>query len=163
MSFIALLCILAALALLVALAAIDLRTYLLPDRLNLPLFITGVTFHIATAFQYESLAGMVLGVLIGGGLLYGVRFFANKYYKQDSLGLGDVKLLMAAGVWLGPHDVLLAIIIGAFAGIVHGLGLAVKRKTKNLGTLNLPAGPGFIIGILVAGILKFRTFFDLFF
>ncbi len=162
MSLIALFCLLAALGLLAALAVIDLRTYLLPDKLNLPLFITGVIFHITTGMQFETLAGMALGVLIGGGLLYGVRFFANKYYKQDSLGLGDVKLMMAAGAWLGPNDVLLAIIIGALAGILHGLALALKRKTKNLANLNLPAGPGFIIGIIIAGIMKFRSFFDLF-
>lgn len=163
MSFIALLCLLAAPALLVALSVIDLRTYLLPDKLVLPFFLTGIIFHICTSFYYAPIEDMLIGALVGGGFLYAVRFAANSYYKKDSLGLGDVKLLAAAGAWLGPQDVLLAIIIGSFAGVLHGLALAVQRKTKDLATLNLPAGPGFAAGILIAGFIKFSGFFDLFF
>ena len=163
MSFIALFCLLAAVVLLIALSVIDLRTYLLPDKLVAPFAIAGAIFHIATSFLYGPPLDLAFGALIGGGFLYAVRFAANKYYKQDALGLGDVKLLAAAGIWLGPHDVLLAIIIGSLAGIVHGLGLAVKRKTKDLAKLNLPAGPGFAAGIFIAGFMKFSDFFDLFF
>jgi leader peptidase (prepilin peptidase) / N-methyltransferase len=163
MSFVALLCLLAALVLLIALAIIDLRTYLLPDKLVLPFALAGLVFHISIRFYYIAPADMGLGLLIGGGLLYAVRVLANTYYKQDALGLGDVKLLAAAGIWLGPQDVLLAIIIGAICGVAHGLGLAVARKSKNLAALSLPAGPGFAGGILVAGIIKFSSFFDLFF
>ncbi len=131
MLLIALACVIAALALLGALSVIDLRTRLLPDKLVAPLLLTGIVFHWATGFYYTSGTEMLAGALIGGGLLLAVRFVANHFYQQDALGLGDVKLLAAAGVWLGPHDVLLAVILGAFAGIVNGLGLAVYQRLKS--------------------------------
>jgi leader peptidase (prepilin peptidase) / N-methyltransferase len=164
MSFIALACLITAPVLLVALSVIDLRHYLLPDKLVLPFFIAGIVFHSVTGFYYAAPLDIGLGILTGGGILYLVRLAANYHYKQDSLGLGDVKLLAAAGAWLGPHDILLAIIAGALAGIVHGLALAEIRKragvSVKLSTLNLPAGPGFIIGIVFAGFFKFWELFD---
>jgi leader peptidase (prepilin peptidase)/N-methyltransferase len=160
MSLIALSCLAFALVLLCALSVIDLRQGLLPNKLVLPFLLIGLIFHFATTFRYAAPLEIAEGALLGGGLLYFIRFAANRYYGEDSLGLGDVKLLAAAGVWLGPHEVLIAIIAGALAGIVHGLAIAVLgvAKTKapmNLKTLSLPAGPGFVVGIIIAGIIKF--------
>ena len=61
--------------------------------------------------------------------------------------LGTFKLLGAGGVWLGPYYVLIALSLGATAGIIHGLGVAMHEKKKTgkpvaLGSLSLPAGAG---------------------
>jgi leader peptidase (prepilin peptidase)/N-methyltransferase len=152
----ALLCLIAAFGLLVALSWIDLRVRLLPDRLVLPFALLGIFFHIITAFSYISPNAMALGALLGGGILYGIRFVANRLYGRDALGLGDVKLMAAAGLWLGDW-VLMALCLGAVAGMIHGLaaGLLAARRTGtplNLNRLEVPAGPGFALGIiLIAG------------
>ena len=75
-----------------------------------------------------------------------------------------MKLLSAAGVWLGLDYVLIALLAGAFCGVAHGLILMTieYRKTGSppaLSTLSIPAGPGFIIGILGTGFYAFRTVF----
>jgi leader peptidase (prepilin peptidase)/N-methyltransferase len=152
--------ILIAMGLLVTLSIIDLKHGILPDKLNLALGVCGAAFHFTTGFVFENPQGMIMGALIGGGFLYVIRFFADRFYRPDSLGLGDVKLLMAAGVWLGPEDILIAIIAGGVAGVVHGIGIAAYRKFKtaaplNLNNLSLPAGPGFVAGIIIAAALKF--------
>ena len=157
LSLIAISCLIAALIILVMLAIIDLRTWLLPNEYVFGLFVTGLCFHYAmspSSFPIENIVG---GVCIGAGLLYAIRFAAEKFYKPDALGLGDVKLMGAAGVWLGPHHILLALIIGGIAGILHGLTLAVLRKDFNLSALQLPAGPGFIVGIITAALYAFRN------
>ena len=100
---------------------------------------------------------MILGGIVGYGTLYLIRMAGNKYYGQESLGLGDVKLLGAAGLWLGYENVLFAMTLGAAAGLIHGLiyALTLKLKTNepfNMRRLVIPAGPGFAVGIvLVAG------------
>ena len=147
---------------LVILAIIDLRTWLLPDKLNLSLAILGIGFHIATSFMALEPLSMALGLLTGGGILYAVRTAGNWYYKQDTLGLGDVKLLAAAGLWLGPADVVMALTCGATAGLFHGIFVALSRAIKNkekpnFHRLMIPAGPGFCIGIAIVGIWKFFT------
>lgn len=142
------------------LAYIDLKIRLLPNIYVATFAVFGILFHSVTGFSYTSVPAIFAGILTGGGLLYAVRFISNRLYGQDTLGLGDVKLMMAAGLWLGGESVLLAIILGAGAGIIHGLGMALAKwkktgKPVNLSRLSLPAGPGFIVGIIIAGMLKF--------
>lgn len=76
--------------------------------------------------------------------------------------MGDVKLIGAAGVWLGSDFIFLAIAFGAIMGIIHGITHVILIKittgeTINFATLPIPAGPGFIIGIIFIGIIKFHT------
>ena len=106
---------------------------------------------------------MLLGALIGGGMLYLIRGIANYCYDEDTLGLGDVKLLAAGGLWLGPENILIAAAVGAFAGFLHGLGVAVYTVGKakvpmQLSKLSIPAGPGFAAGLILTAIYTFWTF-----
>lgn len=158
---IAVLAVLSALILLYILSVIDLKDGLLPNEYVMGLAMTGAVFHMATAWHYLGLQDIALGGFIGAGFLYLVREIANKIYKQDALGLGDVKLLGAAGIWLGPYYILLALTAGAFAGLLHGLGLALQMKSvtgvmPRMNSLSLPAGPGFAVGIVIAGIIQFH-------
>lgn len=145
---------------LVTLSIIDLKTWLLPNKLNLLFAILGIAFHASLHFTIFEPIQLLYGAVLGSGTLLTIRFFGNKYYGQDTLGLGDVKLLGAAGFWLGVEGVVLSMTIGAFMGILHGVGFAVtraiKEKTKpNLKRLMIPAGPGFCMGIIISGIWIF--------
>ncbi len=149
---------------LITLSIIDLRVWLLPNWLNLTLAFSGICFHIATNFALLAPQYLVYGALLGAGTLYIVRFFGNRYYQQDTLGLGDVKLLGAAGFWLGTEGVILAMTVGAFAGLVHGIIIAIARAIRDksrpdLHRLMIPAGPGFCVGILASAIWKFYPYF----
>ncbi|QQG36112.1 MAG: prepilin peptidase [Micavibrio aeruginosavorus] len=163
LGWIALLCLVAATALLLALSIIDLRTRLLPNILVLPLALLGIIFHISTKWHYLDPALVLLGGITGYGILFTIRAIANYVYKQDALGLGDVKLLGAAGLWLGPQMVMLALSLGAFAGLVHGTGVALQiawqeKKPPRFGGLKIPAGPGFAIGIILTAFYMFHDF-----
>lgn len=156
-----LLCLIAAPAVLIALCVIDLRVRLLPDPLVLAFALLGLGFHAASGFYYTDPGGMALGALTGGGLLYLVRLAGNAFYGQDTLGLGDVKLMAAGGLWLGPEDILTALIAGAVAGLLHGAGVIgharlCKKDTGPLSTFSIPAGPGFAAGLVLAALAKFH-------
>ena len=155
--------------LLLILSIIDLKTFLLPNVLVAPFAALGFVFHITNSFYYLSLTEVILGGIGGFLILYLIRAGGNKYYGQDSLGLGDVKLLGAGGLWLGPQGVLIAMTLGALAGLIHGLIYAfyLKMKTKgpfSIARLTIPAGPGFAIGIiLVAGWMYKSLFISVFY
>ncbi|MCE7887315.1 MAG: prepilin peptidase [Alphaproteobacteria bacterium PRO2] len=158
---IAVLAVLSALILLYVLSVIDLRDGLLPNEYVMGFAMAGAVFHLATAWHYLDLQEMALGGFIGAGFLYLIREIANRIYKQDTLGLGDVKLLGAAGIWLGPYYILFALTVGAFAGLIHGLVFALRLKgvtgtMPKMSSLSLPAGPGFAAGIVIAGIIQFH-------
>jgi leader peptidase (prepilin peptidase)/N-methyltransferase len=167
LEIVALLCLAGAGVLLFLLSAADLKEGLLPNELVLSFLVFGIAFHCCTLFQFLDITNMILGCAIGFGALYVIRYAAHQFYAQDALGLGDVKLLAAAGVWLGPYYILIAMTLGALLGIVHGLGAATLQwhRTKSfppLGTLSLPAGPGFAMGIAVTSIFAFRDLPTLF-
>lgn len=154
-----------ALGLLVCLAVIDMRVRLLPNIYVFPFAACGIVFHLVAQFDIISLPDMLLGGAAGYGLLWIIRFAANRYYGQDSLGLGDVKLMGGGGLWLGLEGILFALTIGAFAGAAHGLIYALYTGLKNrtrptLRRLMIPAGPGFIAGLLVIGAWRFYPWFD---
>lgn len=157
------LCLLIAVILLLILAIIDFKTFLLPNKYVFPFAILALPFHIFTDFYYLSPQAMIIGGIAGYALLWTIRFFGNKYYGQDSLGLGDVKLLGASGLWLGFDGVLFAMTLGAMVGLAHGLiyALYIKYKLKqpfSFSRLVIPAGPGFIIGILTIGAWMYHGF-----
>ncbi len=156
-------CAIAAILTLSTLSVIDFRTWILPDWLNAILAILGLIFHASTSFFFMPPSGLFWGAAVGGGILFLIRMGGNYYYKQDTLGLGDVKLLAAAGLWLGVEGVVMAMTVGAFAGLIHGIVVAVyrgiKEKSKpNINRLMIPAGPGFCLGILVIGIWKYAGY-----
>lgn len=157
---VAVLCLAGALIILFFLSAIDLREGLLPNELVMGFLALGLVFHFCMLFAFLPMTQMFLGAFIGGSALYLVRTIANMLYKQDALGLGDVKLMGAAGLWLGPYYILIALSVGALMGLLHGLTAAVYiwRKTKEFPDLNrfsLPAGPGFAIGIIITATIEF--------
>lgn len=163
MLILSLLCIFTAIVLLIILAIIDFKTFLLPNIYVFPFAALGIVFHVATDFYYLTPIAMVIGGMAGYALLWTIRFFGNKYYGQDSLGLGDVKLLGASGLWLGFDGVLFAMTIGALAGLIHGLIYAAYKKLAlkkpfSLTRLVIPAGPGFIVGILMVGGWMYQGF-----
>lgn len=161
LEIIAILALIGALALLAVLSYIDLKDGLLPNELVLGLAACGLVFHLCTLFEFLSLQEMALGAFIGGGMLFFIRGIANYYYQEETLGLGDVKLLAAAGLWLGPEYVLIGLTAGALAGFFHGLAVALTtvknaQVPMDLNRLSVPAGPGFAIGIIGTAIYMLR-------
>lgn len=159
----AVLCLISAIALLIALSLIDLRTRLLPNKLVLPFAICAPIFHTTTSWQFLSWEMVLLGGISGYALLYALRAIANYVYKQDALGLGDVKLMGAAGLWLGPENLMMALTLGATAGLLHGIAVAVyiaqkEKRPPVFKGLKIPAGPSFAIGIVLTGLYMFKSF-----
>lgn len=160
LEIIGLICVLGALGLLVALSVIDLRHGILPNELVLGLACAGLIFHSCLMFKFLDVQDMAIGALIGGGILFLIREAANRWYDEDTLGLGDVKLMAAGGIWLGPEGILIALTAGALAGFFHGLIVALLAMRRagvksDLSRFSIPAGPGFAVGLVAAALYEF--------
>jgi leader peptidase (prepilin peptidase)/N-methyltransferase len=164
LDWIALFCLLLAVSLLVALSIIDFKTRLLPNKLVAGFATLGILFHLTSTEQYLTFNQILLGGAFGFGSLYLLRACANYIYKDDALGLGDVKLMGAGGLWLGMDLLMIALIVGALASMIHGLiyGIYIAKRAKEplkLATLGVPAGPGFAIGLVFSGSILLNGFF----
>ena len=133
---------------------IDLKLWILPNELVGLFMAMAIPFHYGLDWRYGSVFYLIGGACVGGGILYIIRAIGNKIYGFETMGLGDIKLMMAGGLWLGPQVVLSAMAVGALAGVAHAVGLAFYHK-KPIQKMMLPAGPGFIAGLLIVGLYTY--------
>ena len=131
---------------LIALAAIDFDTQLLPDSITLPLLWLGLAFNLNGAFT--DLPSAVTGAMAGYLSLWSVFWLFKLATGKEGMGYGDFKLLAALGAWLGwqllPAIILLSSIVGALVGISLILALGRERN------LPIPFGPYLAAAGLIA-------------
>lgn len=121
---------------LLAAALVDRRRLLLPDPITLPLLLAGVAaafFGVAPATPLLSLSGAALGFafMVLVARLY--RFVRGR----EGLGLGDAKLVAAAGAWCGPLALPRVLFIGALCALLAALLSGAWRRPRD----PLPFGP----------------------
>lgn len=104
---------------LVWVSLIDLERMVLPDLLTLPLVLMGLAWTWLTAPQ--ALAEHLIGAALGYGALAGLAFAYRRLAGRDGLGLGDAKLLAAAGAWLGWSALPLVLLIASGSGLLQVL------------------------------------------
>lgn len=124
---------------LLVLGWIDLRTWLLPDRLTLPLIAFGLA--AAVLFAPSNLADRAAAAALGYLALWAVARIYRRLRGRDGLGLGDAKLLAAAGAWVGVLALPQVVLLAACAALVAALGLALAGAVRLRGTTALPFGP----------------------
>ena len=122
---------------LLALAAIDFDTQLLPDSITLPLLWLGLAFNLFTT--YVDLPSAVVGAMAGYLALWIVFWLFKLATGKEGMGYGDFKLLAALGAWLGwemlPAIILLSSVVGAIVGITL---IVAARHGRNV---PIPFGP----------------------
>ncbi len=123
---------------LLVLAMIDLRHLILPDEITLPLIPAGlaVTWSLNPDLLPHHAAGAV------GGFLFVVllRWAYGRIRGREGIGLGDAKLLAAAGAWVswqGLSGIVLIAAALALAGHVIWNALIQPRDL----TREIPFGP----------------------
>ena len=130
---------------LIALFGIDLEHQILPNVITLPGIAIGVLLSLIAPPGWKD---ALIGVLLGGGVLYAI---AGAYYlwrREEGMGMGDVKMLAMIGAFLGWKAVLVTLVLSSFAGAIIGLALmAAQRGTMKFA---LPFGTFLAIGAIVA-------------
>jgi leader peptidase (prepilin peptidase)/N-methyltransferase len=105
---------------LLALALIDLRHHFLPDALSLPLIPAGLT--VAYLIEPGKLVAHAIGAAAGFIGFALVAWLYRRLRQREGLGLGDAKLLAAAGAWLGWQA--LPSVVALAAGLALAVALA---------------------------------------
>jgi prepilin signal peptidase PulO-like enzyme (type II secretory pathway) len=124
---------------LLALAVIDLKTFILPDGLNLAVFLLGGV--MVALFRQEVWLWHLAGAVAGYGLLWLVEVAYRKLRGIDGLGRGDAKLLGAIGMWVGLEGIPPVLLIASLGGIVSVMVAAVLRRQALSGQTAIAFGP----------------------
>jgi leader peptidase (prepilin peptidase)/N-methyltransferase len=139
-----------AVAALVALAAIDWDTTVLPDALTLPLLWGGI---VAAALGYTvPLTVAVWGAVAGYLSLWSVYWLFKLTTGKEGMGYGDFKLLAALGAWLGWQMIVPIVLLASVIGAVVGIAMKLSRTLRE--GRYVPFGPflaGAGIFVMLAG------------
>lgn len=132
--------------LLLAMAAIDFDTKLLPDDLTFMLLWAGLLVNLNGIFV--PLRSAVIGAAAGYLALWAVYWLFKLVTGKEGMGYGDFKLMAGLGAWLGwamlPTIILLSSIVGAVVGIA--LIVFAGRDRSN----PIPYGPYIAAAGLIA-------------
>jgi len=136
---------------LLTLAAIDLKHFLLPDVLTLPLLCLGLAFAALGAMA-PSLGWATTPLDAAAGAAAGFGAFAllgwlyGRLRKRTGIGGGDAKLLAAAGAWAGWQALPSVVLIAALSGLAVSLVLAAARRRRPGLKDRLAFGPYLALG-----------------
>lgn len=156
-------------SLIVPLIFIDMKHKLLPDVITKPGLIfmlvmreiapdpvvtatTRATFHLFNWPEWcVSLVGAAIGAAVGGGSLWLVREAYYRLRNVEGMGLGDVKMMLFVGAFLGWQLTVLTIFLASLLGSIVGITLIAARggNTKMEIPFGVFLGPAAIIALFV--------------
>jgi len=142
---------------------VDIRHRIIPDEVSVGGMIVGFILYTIRgvsvsplAWNYRPMIDSLLGILVGGGIIYGTgKLFDFVYFKllkkppiqgeTESMGGGDVKFLAMIGAFLGWQKALLTFFVAPFFGLVVGfIHLLVKKDHT------IPYGPFLALAALLS-------------
>jgi leader peptidase (prepilin peptidase)/N-methyltransferase len=162
-------------AILIALVFTDLEKLILPDELTLGGTLIGLgfsafvflkddysalgllsmmRFNLSTE-RAQSIGTAVMGALLPAFFLWFGGWLYLKLRHREGLGLGDVKLLMMIGAFLGLQGALTTLLAGSLAGSVISLAY-IKIAKKDAATYQLPFGT--FLGLAALALTVYTAF-----
>jgi len=133
------------LCLLIIITFIDLAHQIIPDRITLPAMV--LALFVAPYLPEFSFVQGLLGLLAGGGVLWGIAATYSRLTGVEGIGGGDIKLMGLVGALTGWPGALFTLFGGAVLGAVVGVAL-LAVKGKNMRTA-IPFGPFLSIAAVI--------------
>jgi len=128
-------------SILVVIAVIDWRTFTIPNGINLVIFLLGV---VRVATDRENWLTYLIGMISVGGVFLLLHILTG----GNGLGMGDVKLVAAAGLLLGWQNMILSVLVGSVSGaIIHSI------RMKHGAGHKLAFGPYLAAGIWLSALV----------
>jgi leader peptidase (prepilin peptidase)/N-methyltransferase len=130
-----------------AISVVDLRHYLIPNRLLYPALYACLVLMLIPAVQQPGRYGQALAAMVCSWLFFFVVYFIN----PRGLGFGDVRLSALNGFmtgWLAIGNAFLGILLGVFLGAISSVLLLIFRIRGRKEAI--PFGPFLALGAVLA-------------
>ena len=139
---------------------IDCKLQIIPNRLNLTIFETGLIIAFLSGWSNIAITiNMLLGMLAGSGIFLLITLISKLILGKDGVGLGDVKLIGAIGLFFGlTNTVVISIISFILAAILSIILLITKRKKAEE---HLSFGPFIVIASIISILVPLNTILNI--
>jgi leader peptidase (prepilin peptidase) / N-methyltransferase len=115
----------------------DLDFRIIPDRISIGLIICG--FILGILDPQMGWKASLIGIVVGGGMLYGVAELYYRFTGIEGIGGGDIKLLAGIGALFGWYNAIIVIMLSSLLGSAFGLIMIFIFKKER--TFAIPYGP----------------------
>ena len=135
---------------------IDSKTQTIPNRLNLTIFEIGLIIAFLSGWSNIAITiNMILGMIAGGGIFLLITLISRIILGKEAIGLGDVKLIAALGLYFGLTNIaIISIISFILAAIISIILLIAKRKKPNE---SISFGPFIVIASIISILVPTNT------
>lgn len=131
---------------LLVVAGTDLSHKIIPNAITFPGIILGLIS--AGTILPLGLVNGIIGLLVGGGILWLLAWASPYLFGKEGMGGGDIKLLAMIGAFLGWKPAVMTIMLGSFLGSVVGVTLIASKIIRREDYI--PFGPFLVCGALVS-------------
>ena len=134
---------------LLSVVIIDYKLQIIPNRLNLTMFEVGIV--IAFIYGLSNIAigiNMLLGMFAGGGIFLMITLLGGLVYGKEAMGLGDVKLMGALGLYFGLANIVVIALVSFLIGAVLSI-ILLATKIKKMDEY-IPFGPFIVLATFIS-------------
>jgi len=138
-------------AVLIVLAFIDIDHRILPDSMTLTGIPLGV---IASVWLPPGPRDSLIGIALGGGILWLIAEGYFRWRKVEGMGFGDVKMLAMIGAVLGWRAVIVTLVLASCSGALVGVAMLSRAQKGPADGMKyaLPFGTFLSAGAIVASL-----------
>lgn len=123
---------------------VDYKIQIIPNRLNLTMFEVGLIFVFIFGMQNLNIAkDMLLGMFVGGGIFLLITLIGGAIAGKEAMGLGDVKLMGALGLYFGAVEIAMIAVLSFLVGAIISVIIILARKKAEDGYI--PFGPFIVL------------------
>jgi leader peptidase (prepilin peptidase) / N-methyltransferase len=126
-------------AAMVAVFWIDVDYMVIPDVISINGLALGVIFSTLGLIPEMDLKLSLIGLFMGGAILYIPAAVYERLRGIEGLGGGDIKLLAMIGAFMGPYGVVFVLFFSSLFGTAFALASMALRGTSS--TTPIPFGP----------------------
>lgn len=139
---------------------VDLKEQIIPNRLNLLMFEIGLVFVFIYGFTNINIAiNLLLGMFAGGGIFLLITLIGGLIAGKEAMGMGDVKLMGALGLFFGLQNIVLISVLAFLIGAIGSIAIMIiKRKGTDT---YIPFGPFIVIASVITIFVPFSILFTI--
>ncbi|MBR3163015.1 MAG: prepilin peptidase [Clostridia bacterium] len=133
---------------------IDYKLKIIPNRLTLTMFEVGLVFTFLYGLSNVAISiNMILGMLAGSGIFLLITLLGGLAYGKEAMGLGDVKLMGALGLYFGLSNIIVIALISFLIGAIISI-ILLATKIKGASEY-IPFGPFIVIAAFISMVIPF--------